>query len=77
MLEEPAVNRAVMGWLGTPGPVPGKVLARSTALWALALGAGEGFSLLLGAGPFYTLPLRLSKGTLFTFARRLGRVVVR
>jgi AcrR family transcriptional regulator len=42
MLEEPAVNRAVMGWLGVPGPAPGKVLERSTALWALALGAGEG-----------------------------------
>ena len=44
MLEEPAINRAVMGWLGTSGPVPGKVLARSTDLWALALGAGEGLS---------------------------------
>jgi AcrR family transcriptional regulator len=42
MLEEPAVNRAVMGWLGTGGPVPGKVLAHSTALWTLALGAGQG-----------------------------------
>jgi hypothetical protein len=35
------------------------------------------FSLLLGARPFYRLLLRLSKGTVFTFARRLGRVVVR
>lgn len=42
MLEEPRVNRAVMGWLGTPGPTHGEVLAQSTALWALALGAGEG-----------------------------------
>jgi AcrR family transcriptional regulator len=42
MLEEPQVNRVVMGWLGTGGPVPGNVWARSTALWALALGAGEG-----------------------------------
>lgn len=42
MLEEPGVNRAVMGWLGNGGPVPGRVWARSTALWALALGAGEG-----------------------------------
>ena len=36
------VNRAVMGWLGTAGPAPGQVWARSTALWALALGEGEG-----------------------------------
>lgn len=42
MLEEPGVNRAVMGWLGTGGAVPGNVWARSTALWALALGAGDG-----------------------------------
>lgn len=42
MLEEPRVNRAVMGWLGTGSPVPGSVLVRSTGLWTLALGAGEG-----------------------------------
>jgi AcrR family transcriptional regulator len=42
MLEEPGVNRTVMGWLGTAGPAPGQVWARSTALWRLALGAGEG-----------------------------------
>jgi hypothetical protein len=42
MLEEPHVNRAVMGWLGTDGGVPGNVLAHSTALWALALGEGDG-----------------------------------
>ena len=42
MLEEPRVNRAVMGWLGTPGPTHGEVLAQSTALWTLAIGAGEG-----------------------------------
>lgn len=42
MLEEPHVNRAVMGWLGTSGAVPGHVRAHSTALWARALGAGEG-----------------------------------
>ena len=42
MLEEPGVNRAVMGWIGTAGPVPGQAWARSTALWTLALGAGEG-----------------------------------
>lgn len=42
MLEEPEINRAVMGWLGTASPSPGKVLAHSTTLWSLALGAGEG-----------------------------------
>lgn len=44
MLEEPEINRAVMGWIGTSGPSPGKVLAHSAALWSLALGAGEGLS---------------------------------
>lgn len=41
MLEESAVNRIVMGWLGTPATVPGP-LAHSATLWALALGAGDG-----------------------------------
>ncbi|MCH8686319.1 TetR/AcrR family transcriptional regulator [Pedomonas mirosovicensis] len=45
MLEEPEINRAVMGWIGTASPSPGKVLAYSTALWSLALGAGEGLSM--------------------------------
>lgn len=42
MLEEPEINRVVMSWIGTAGPSPGKVLAHSTTLWSLALGAGEG-----------------------------------
>lgn len=42
MLEEPAVNRAVMGWIGTAGATPGEALARSAALWTLALGANIG-----------------------------------
>jgi AcrR family transcriptional regulator len=42
MLEEPAINRAVMEWIGKAGPTPGRVLAHSTALWLLALGEGEG-----------------------------------
>ncbi|MFG1425830.1 TetR/AcrR family transcriptional regulator [Roseixanthobacter glucoisosaccharinicivorans] len=42
MLEEPKVNRAVMGWLGAANPSPGQVWTRSTALWTLALGAGDG-----------------------------------
>ena len=42
MLEEPEVNLAVMGWLGSASSSPGQVWARSTALWTLALGAGDG-----------------------------------
>lgn len=42
MLEEPCVNRAVMGWIGTAGPTAGDVLTQSTALWASALGDGSG-----------------------------------
>lgn len=44
MLQEPEVNRAVMGWIGTAGPARGNALTRSTAFWALALGAGEGIA---------------------------------
>ena len=44
MLEQPEINRAVMGWLGTATPAPGQVWARSMALWTLALGAGEGLN---------------------------------
>lgn len=44
MLEEPEINRAVMGWIGTAGPSPGRVLAHSTCLWSLALGTGEGLN---------------------------------
>jgi AcrR family transcriptional regulator len=41
MLEEPGVNRGVMGWIGTAGSAPGRALQHSTALWTMALGAGE------------------------------------
>lgn len=37
MLEEPDVNRAVMGWIGTAGPARSDALTRSAAFWALAL----------------------------------------
>ncbi|MCQ8278342.1 TetR/AcrR family transcriptional regulator [Acetobacteraceae bacterium KSS8] len=40
MLEEPAVNRAVMGWLGAPGP--GGVWTRSAAFWRLAVADADG-----------------------------------
>lgn len=62
MLEEPGVNRAVMGWLGTPGPVSGQVLARSTALWALALGAGDGLIATRRAEAVRCLPGQLAFG---------------
>lgn len=44
MLEEPAVNRVVMGWIGATGTDHKQVLAHSTSLWALALGAAEDLS---------------------------------
>jgi AcrR family transcriptional regulator len=43
MLEEPLVNRAVIGTLGAPSERPGRVFAQSRALWAEAIGEGEGF----------------------------------
>lgn len=42
MLESPAVNRTVMGLLGTPTQEPGDVSRRSRALWSMALEDGEG-----------------------------------
>jgi AcrR family transcriptional regulator len=44
MLEEPDVNRAVLGWFGAAGAPPGQVLTHSKALWARALGDGEGLT---------------------------------
>lgn len=41
MLEEPAVNRVVMGSIGAAGGDHGQVLAHSKSLWALALGAAQ------------------------------------
>ncbi len=60
MLEEPSVNRAVMGWLGATGPAPGQVWARSTALWALALGAGDGLVKARRAQALRCLPEQLA-----------------
>lgn len=42
MLEAPSVNRIVMGAIGAPSEAPGDVLSHSGALWATALGVGEG-----------------------------------
>ena len=40
MLEEPGVNRVVMGWLGSASQTPGRTLQHSAELWSLALGEG-------------------------------------
>lgn len=60
MVEEPLVNRAVMGWLGTAAAVPGDVLVRSTALWALALGEGDGLIPIRRDHALRHLPRRLA-----------------
>jgi len=44
MLAAPPVNRAVMGAIGAPGDDPGDVSMRSRALWAEAIGDGEGLA---------------------------------
>jgi len=44
MLEKPTVNRAVMAGLGSPSGQPGVVWARSRALWAEAMGEGQGLA---------------------------------
>jgi AcrR family transcriptional regulator len=60
MLEEPVVNRAVLGWLGTAGAPPGQVLTHSKALWALALGEGEGLAKARRAQALACLPDQLA-----------------
>jgi AcrR family transcriptional regulator len=62
MLEEPGVNRAVMSWIGTTGGSAGHALARSTALWARALGAGEGIPDTYRAHALACLPRQLALG---------------
>ncbi len=44
MLASPAVNRAVMGAIGAASDARGNVSLRSRALWAQALGAGDGLA---------------------------------
>jgi AcrR family transcriptional regulator len=60
MLEEPDVNRAVLGWLGAAGAPPGQVLNHSKALWALALGEGEGLAAARRAQALRRLPGQLA-----------------
>jgi AcrR family transcriptional regulator len=44
LLEEPAVNRPIIGSLGEPNATPGRVSAHSRKLWSLALGEGDGLA---------------------------------
>jgi len=60
MLEEPAVNRSVMSWLGTTGSTPGQVLAHSTAFWAMALADAEGLVANGNAAALRALPEQLA-----------------
>ncbi len=60
MLEEPSVNRAVLGWLGAEGAPPGKVFHHSKALWALALDDGEGLAASRRAEALTCLPGQLA-----------------
>lgn len=62
MLEEPGVNRAVMSWIGTTGGSAGQAWVRSTALWTLALGAGEGIPENYRRNSLDRLPRQLALG---------------
>ena len=62
MLEEPQVNRAVMSWLGAAGPASGRVWARSTSFWTLALGSGEGLAARRRGQALACLPRQLAFG---------------
>jgi AcrR family transcriptional regulator len=62
MLEEPVVNRSVMGWLGTAGPAAGTALTRSEAFWSLALAAGDGLTPAGRGHALRTLPRQLAFG---------------
>lgn len=60
MLDSPAVNRAVMAALGAASSEPGSVWALSRALWAEALGDGEGLATRTTALARNTLPDQLA-----------------
>ncbi|MBD8472052.1 TetR/AcrR family transcriptional regulator [Sphingomonas sp. CFBP 8765] len=62
MLEEPVVNRSVMGWLGTVSPAAGTALARSEAFWSLALGKEACPALAGNEQPDRSLPRQLAFG---------------
>jgi AcrR family transcriptional regulator len=60
MLASPAVNRAVMGAISAPSEAPGDVLSHSGALWAEALGTGEGLSVVNRSLALSVLPDQLA-----------------
>jgi hypothetical protein len=60
MLDSPAVNRAVMAALGAPSGESGGVWALSRALWAEALGHGEGLAPRMTVLARMTLPDQLA-----------------
>jgi AcrR family transcriptional regulator len=60
MLEDPRVNRAMMGWIGMAGPSPGKILAHSGTLWMLALGDGKGLMAARREQALRSLPRQLA-----------------
>jgi AcrR family transcriptional regulator len=62
MLSQPAVNRALVGWIGTASSFPGQVLAHSTALWSLALETGEGAPAMNQAEELQNLSRQLAFG---------------
>lgn len=60
MLKAPAVNRAVMAALGSPGATPGTVYQMSSDLWSTALGNGEGLTPSTRAIALKNLPGKLA-----------------
>jgi AcrR family transcriptional regulator len=60
MLEEPIVNRAVMGWVGTTGAPPGDVMSQSSALWARALDDGTSLAAPCRDDALHILPRQLA-----------------
>ncbi len=60
MLTAPAVNRAVMGAISAPSDTPGDVSSRSSALWAEALGGGNGLAKPTRTLALATLPDQLA-----------------
>jgi AcrR family transcriptional regulator len=62
MLSAAAVNRAVMGAISAPGDGAGDVLSRSSALWAEALGTGNGLATATRARALAVLPDQLAVG---------------
>jgi AcrR family transcriptional regulator len=62
MLEEPVVNRSVMGWLSTASPAAGTALTRSEAYWSLALGTTDGLAPARCEKAVRSLPRQLAFG---------------